>query len=81
MCYTINMSTAELTEQIKKLNKEVKQLHQEHQDLAKFVLKSVAIDKDEEGEYLPEFIERILRAEKEKSKYRYNSKTFLKLIA
>ena len=34
--------------------------------------------KDQEGEYRSEFVKRVLKAEKEKPKYRFNSKTFLK---
>ena len=37
--------------------------------------------KDPEGEYRPEFVKRILKAEKEKPQYRFDSETFLKALS
>ncbi len=37
--------------------------------------------KDPEGEYQPEFVRKVLKAEKEKPKHTFNSKTFLKLLS
>lgn len=45
------------------------------------VINKLTYGKDPEGEYRPEFVERVLKAAKEKPKYNYDSKTFLKLIS
>lgn len=67
------------TETIQKLKKELKrELKQEL--IKEFVAPLLRGTKDPEGEYRPKFIKRILKAEKEKPKYRFDSKTFLKAL-
>ena len=65
------------TTTIQKLKKEIKmELKQEL--MKEFVTPLLQEMKDQEGEYRCEFVKRILKAEKEKPKYRFNSRTFLK---
>ena len=65
------MSTAT----IKKLKREIKK-----ELIEEFILPILEQSKDPEGEYREEFVKQALKASKEKAKYRYNSKTFLKLV-
>ena len=68
------------TTTIQKLKRELKQ--ELKQELMKeFIAPLLREARDPEGEYRPEFIRRVLKAEIEKPKYRFNSKTFLKLLS
>lgn len=65
---------------IQKLKKELKrELKQEL--IREFVAPILKEIKDSEGEYRSEFVKRILKAEKEGPKYRFDSKTFLKALS
>ena len=70
------MSTATLQKLKRDLKQELKQ------ELMKEFIKPLLKEaKDPEGEYRPEFIRRVLKAEREKAPNRFNSKTFLKVLA
>jgi len=58
-----------------KIKKEIKQ-----ELIKEFVFPILRNMKDSEGEYKEEFVRGVLRAAKEKPKYRYDSKTFLRQI-
>ncbi len=64
------------TATIRKLKKEIKQ-----ELIKEFILPILETSKDPEGEYRNEFINSVLKAAQERPKYRYDSKTFLKLIS
>lgn len=66
------MSTAT----IQKLKKEIKK-----ELLREFIIPLLARSQDPEGEYKESFVKEILRAAKEKPKYKYDRKSFLKLIS
>ncbi len=66
------MSTAT----IQKLKKEIKK-----ELLEEFILPILEQAKDSEGKYREEFVKEVLKAAKEKSRYKYSSKDFLKLVA
>lgn len=70
------MSTATIQKLKKELKRELKQ-----ELIREFVTPLLKGIKDPEGEYRAEFIKRVLKAEKEKPKYRFNSKTFLKALS
>lgn len=58
-----------------KIKKEIKQ-----ELLKEFVFPILRNMKDAEGEYKEKFIKEVLKASKEKPKYVYNPKTFLRQI-
>lgn len=65
------------TTTIQKLKKEIKkELKQEL--MKEFVMPLLKETKDSEGEYRPDFVKRVLKAEKEKAQYLFDSKTFLR---
>ena len=66
------MSTAT----IQKLKKELKR-----ELMEEFIRPILEESKDPEGEYGSDFVKRVLKAAKEKPKYKYNPKTFLKLVS
>jgi len=71
------MSTAVAIQKLKKeLKKELKQ-----ELIQEFVVPLLRGIKDPEGEYRSEFVKRILKAEKENPKYRFDSNTFLKILS
>jgi len=73
----IIMSTATIKKLIRQeIKKETELLKKEFLNVLR-----LTYGKDPEGEYRPEFVRRVLKAEKEKSKYTFNSKTFLKLFS
>ena len=63
------------TQNYEKIKKEIKQ-----ELIKEFVFPILRNMKDSEGEYKEEFIRDVLRATKEKPKYVYNPKTFLRQI-
>lgn len=65
------MSTAT----IKKIKNEIKR-----ELIKEFILPVLEQVKDAEGTYKETFIKDVLRAIREKPKYKYNAKTFLKLL-
>jgi len=69
------MSTATIQKLKKELKRELKQ-----ELIKEFVTPLLQEMKDQEGEYRSEFVKKILKAEKEKPMYRFDSKTFLKAI-
>ena len=70
------MSTAT----IQKLKKEIKQ--ELKQELMKeFVTPLLKETRDPEGEYRPNFVKKILKAEKGVARHEFNSKTFLKMLS
>jgi len=64
------------TATMKKLKKEIKQ-----ELIEEFILPILETSKDPEGEYRSDFINAVLKAAAEQPKYRYDSKTFLKLVS
>lgn len=70
------MSTATIQKLKKELKEELKQ-----ELMKEFIAPFLRAAKDTEGEYRPEFVGKILKAEMEKPKYRFNSKTFLKMLS
>lgn len=70
------MTTATIQKLKKELKRELKQ-----ELIREFVAPFLKGTKDPEGEYRPEFVKKILKAEKEKSKYCFDSKAFLKAFA
>ena len=70
------MSTAT----IQKLKKEIKrELKQEL--MKEFVTPLLKETRDPEGKYLPNFVKKVLKAEKETAKHKFDSKTFLKMLS
>lgn len=64
---------------IEKLNTNVSRLQKEVEFLRSFVIGTIG--KDSEGEYKPEFVKRILKANQEKQKFAFkDEKTFLSQI-
>ncbi|MEK7519247.1 MAG: hypothetical protein AAB565_00450 [Patescibacteria group bacterium] len=63
------------TKTYEKIKKEIKQ-----ELLKEFIFPILRDVKDAEGEYKASFVKRVLEAAKEKPKYVYNSKTFLRKI-
>ena len=62
---------------IQKLKKEIKkELKQEL--IREFVAPLLKEMKDSEGDYSPSFVKKVLKAEKEWPRYRFDVKTFLK---
>ena len=49
--------------------------------MREFVIPILKSAKDSEGEYKPEFVKQVLKADKEKANHSFNSKTFLKLVS
>jgi len=70
------MSTATIQKLKRELKEELKQ-----ELIKEFIAPLLRKAKDPEGEYRPEFIRRVLKAEMEKPKFRFNSKTFLKMLS
>tara|TARA_Y100000294_G_C8499609_1_gene314279 strand:+ start:59 stop:262 length:204 start_codon:yes stop_codon:yes gene_type:complete len=67
------MTTAIYTKLKKELKKEL------FEELSEFMVRD---SRDPEGEYRPEFVKKILRIVNKKERlYKYNSKTFSKLIS
>lgn len=63
------------TKNYEKIKKEIKQ-----ELMQEFVFPILRNMKDSEGEYKESFVKEVLKAAKEKPKYVYNSKTFLRQI-
>lgn len=61
---------------IEKLKREIKK-----ELIQEFILPILKNARDAEGEYRSDFVQAILKAAKEKPRYTYNSKTFLKLVS
>lgn len=75
-CYDKRVITATIQKLKRELKRELKQ-----ELIKEFVAPLLKGIKDPEGEYRPEFVKRILKAEKEKPKYRFDSKTFWKALS
>ncbi len=63
------------TKNYEKIKNEIK-----HELMQEFVFPILRNMKDSEGEYKEKFVKEVLRAAKEKPKYVYNPKTFLRQI-
>lgn len=55
-----------------KINRKISDLQKEVKTLRSFVIGSIA--KDKEGEYRPEFVKRVLRASKDKTRFLFKGK-------
>jgi len=64
------------TKNYEKIKNEIK-----HELMQEFVFPILRNMKDSEGEYREEFVTSVLKAAREKPKYVYNSKTFLRQIS
>ncbi|MDO8466979.1 MAG: hypothetical protein Q7S83_02450 [bacterium] len=70
------MTTATIQKLKKELKRELKQ-----ELIREFVTPFLKGIKDPEGEYRPEFVKKILKAEEEGVKYRFDPKSFLKALS